>query len=116
MFLTMLKSKLYGIRITDADLKCSGSITIDPLMLDWAAIREFEQVHVLDIENGERFITYVIKGKQGDVIVNGAAARLVTIGDPLIILTYGIFDSSESYYASGYPNKFDGSKFQRLVK
>jgi aspartate 1-decarboxylase len=80
--------------------------------MEKAGLEEYEQVHVLDIANGQRFVTYVIKGEAGEMKVNGAAAKLVTIGDPLIVLAYGIFNqlSAEYEWAAEYPKKFDGRK------
>ena len=85
---TMLKSKIHRATVTGADIEYEGSITLDPTLMEAADITEFEQVHVVDITNGSRLVTYAIKGEPGDVILNGAAARLVTTGDLVIILTY----------------------------
>ena len=73
----MMKSKIHRATITGADLNYVGSITLDPRLMELADLMEHEQVHVLDIDNGARFETYVIRGGPGDVIINGAAARLV---------------------------------------
>ena len=73
----MMKSKIHRATITGADLNYVGSITLDPRLMELADLMEHEQVHVLDIDNGARFETYVIRGGPGDVILNGAAARLV---------------------------------------
>ena len=78
---TMLKSKIHRATVTDSDLHYVGSITIDAELLEAADILEHEQVHVLDIDNGARFETYAIEGGPGDVILNGAAARLILILD-----------------------------------
>ena len=113
MQLTKLKSKLYGIKVTDADIACDGSITIDSALMIKAALQEYEQVHVLDIANGQRFVTYVIEGEAGEMKVNGAAAKLVTIGDPLIVLAYmNVNWAGEGmvYEEAGYPKKVDGRK------
>ena len=113
MQIMMLKSKIYGIKVTEADLACDGSITIDVNLMSKAGILPYEQVHVLDIANAHRFVTYAITGEPGEMKVNGAAAKLVTIGDPLIILAYvGIDFASEGvfYEHSGYPRKVDGRK------
>ena len=108
MQITMLKSKVYGIKVTDADIACDGSITIDSTLMQKACILPYEQVHVLDIANAARFVTYAIVGEPGEMKVNGAAAKLVTIGDPLIILTYAGFDDILEYGKSGLPWKVDG--------
>jgi aspartate 1-decarboxylase len=78
---TMMKSKVHRATITGANLEYVGSITLDRELMDLADIREFEQVAVLDIDNGVRFETYAMEGGPGDVILNGAAARLVQPGD-----------------------------------
>lgn len=94
---TMCKSKIHRATVTDADLEYEGSITIDPLLLEAANIRLYEQVHVVDVNNGERFVTYAIEGRRGsgDVVVNGAAARLVQRGDTVIIFAYAEYDEAE---------------------
>jgi aspartate 1-decarboxylase len=91
----MMKSKIHRATITGADLNYVGSITLDPRLMELADIRENEQVHVLDIDNGARFETYAIKGGPGDIIVNGAAARLVHRGDKIIVITYAQYDEVE---------------------
>ena len=95
MLRTMLKSKIHRATVTGSDLHYVGSITIDRDVLEAADIREHEQVHVLDIDNGARFETYVIPGGPGDVILNGAAARLVHPGDKVIVITYAQYDEAE---------------------
>jgi len=92
---TMMKSKIHRATITGANLDYVGSITLDRELMDLADIREFEQVAVLDIDNGARFETYVMEGAPGDVILNGAAARLVQPGDRVIVITYGTYDEVE---------------------
>ena len=87
MHRTMMKSKIHRATITGADLNYVGSITLDTRLMELADIMEHEQVHVLDIDNGARFETYVIRGGPGDVILNGAAARLVHTGDRVIVIT-----------------------------
>ena len=91
----MMKSKIHRARVTDANLHYVGSITLDTRLMELADIREHEQVHVLDIDNGARFETYVIPGGPGDVILNGAAARLVHPGDKVIVITYAQYDEAE---------------------
>ena len=91
----MMKSKIHRATITGADLNYVGSITLDTRLMELADIREHEQVHVLDIDNGARFETYVIRGGPGDVILNGAAARLVHPGDKVIVITYAQYDEAE---------------------
>ena len=100
MFRTMMKSKVHRATITGANLDYVGSITLDRTLMDLADIREFEQVAVLDIDNGVRFETYAMEGGPGDVILNGAAARLVQPGDRIIVITYANYDEAElSVYA-----------------
>ena len=93
----MMKSKIHRMTVTDANLNYVGSITLDPELLALADIREWEQVAVVDIDNGNRFETYVILGVpgSGDCCLNGAAARLVHPGDKVIIITYADFDDAE---------------------
>lgn len=93
----MLKSKIHRATVTDADLNYVGSITVDRDLLDAADIRPYEQVEVLNINNGARFTTYAIEGPAGagGICLNGAAARLAQPGDLVIVLTYADFDESE---------------------
>ncbi len=93
----MMKSKIHRMTVTDANLNYVGSITLDPDLLDAADIREWEQVVIVDIDNGARFETYVILGERGggDCCLNGAAARLVHRGDKVIIITYADLDDAE---------------------
>ena len=94
---TMLKSKIHRATVTDCDLHYVGSITIDRDLLDAADMLEHEQVHVVDIDNGSRFETYVIAGERGSgtMQVNGAAARLVHRGDTIIVFSYAAYDAAE---------------------
>ncbi len=91
----MMKSKIHRATVKGADLNYIGSITLDPELMALADIREHEQVHVLDIDNGARFETYAITGGPGDVILNGAAARLVHTGDKVIVITYADYEEAE---------------------
>ena len=93
----MLKSKIHRATVTDANLNYVGSITIDRDLMDEADILPFEQVAIVDINNGARFETYAIEGPRGggDICLNGAAARLVHPGDLVIILTYAQFDAAD---------------------
>jgi aspartate 1-decarboxylase len=94
----MLKSKIHRVRITEANIDYEGSITIDKQLMEAADILPYEQVHVLDVNNGARFTTYAIEGERGsgEICVNGAAARLVTKGDTAIILTYTNVEENET--------------------
>jgi aspartate 1-decarboxylase len=93
----MLKSKIHRATITGSDLHYVGSITIDQDLLDAADIREHEQVHVVDVDNGARFETYTISGERGsgEMCVNGAAARLVHNGDTIIVISYAEYSEEE---------------------
>jgi aspartate 1-decarboxylase len=93
----MCKSKIHRATVTDADLNYEGSVTIDGSLLDAAGILEYEQVHVVNVANGARFETYAMRGtdNSGEVVVNGAAARLVQPGDSVIIFSYGSFAEGE---------------------
>lgn len=90
MLLNLMKAKIHRARVTEANLAYEGSITIDKSLLEASGIFAHEQVHVVDIDNGERFVTYVIEGKPGSgtMCVNGAAARLVSPGDRIIVIAY----------------------------
>ena len=94
---TMLKSKIHRATVTDCDLHYVGSITIDPDLLEAADIREFEQLAVVDVDNGARFETYAIAGAagSGELKINGAAARLVHRGDTVIVLSYAAYEPDE---------------------
>jgi aspartate 1-decarboxylase len=94
---SMCKSKIHRATVTDANLAYEGSITLDPVLMAAADILEYEKVHVVNIANGARFETYVITGVEdsGDVVLNGAAARLVQPGDKVIIMSYAEYDESE---------------------
>ena len=98
---TMLKSKIHRATVTGSDLHYVGSITIDQDLLDAADIREHEQVHVVDVDNGARFETYTISGERGsgEICINGAAARLVHTGDTIIVISYAEYSEEdlESY-------------------
>ncbi len=91
----MLKSKIHRAVVTSTDLHYEGSITVDAELMALADIREWEQVAVLDIDNGARFETYAIPGSGGQMQVNGAAAHLVEVGHRIIVLTYAEFTDAE---------------------
>lgn len=91
----MLKSKIHRATVTEADLNYIGSISLDPDLMAAADILEHEQVAVLDIDNGARFETYAITGQPGQVCLNGAAARLVHVGDKVIVITYAEYEPAE---------------------
>src|ERR1043165_10202023 len=93
----MLKSKIHRATVTDCDLSYVGSITVDPDLLEASDILEFEQVAVVDVDNGARFETYTIAGERGsgEIKVNGAAARLVHPGDTIIVISYAQYSRTE---------------------
>lgn len=94
----VIKSKLHRVTVTQADLNYVGSITIDEALMEAANIIEGEKVQILDINNGERFETYVISGprESGCICLNGAAARKVQVGDIVIIASYALMDFEEA--------------------
>ncbi|GAB5525988.1 MAG: aspartate 1-decarboxylase [Roseivirga sp.] len=98
MQIEVFKSKIHRVRVTQAELHYVGSITLDEDLMDAANIIENEKVQIVNVDNGERFETYVIKGERGAGIccLNGPAARKVQVGDVIIIVTYGIMDYEEA--------------------
>lgn len=92
----MLKSKIHRATITDSNIDYEGSITIDRKLMEEADILPYEQVQVLDINSGSRFTTYAIEGGPGEICINGAAARLVSVGDLVIILSYCHLNDEEA--------------------
>ncbi len=98
MLLEFLNSKIHRATVTDANLNYVGSITIDETLLKAANMKEWQKVEILDINNGERFQTYIIKGEpnSGQICLNGAAARKVQPGDKVIIVTYAYFEANEA--------------------
>ena len=94
MQIEVLKSKIHRVKISESNLHYIGSITIDEDLMDAANLIENEKVHVLDIENGERLETYVIRGTRGSgmICMNGPAARRVDVGDTIIVLSYAFMD------------------------
>ncbi len=98
MNVEIVKSKIHRVKVTGADLNYIGSITIDKDLMDAANILEGEKIQVVNNNNGERFITYVIPGSRGsgEITVNGAAARKVSVGDILILITYASLNIEEA--------------------
>ena len=98
MQIEVLKSKIHRVAVTQADLNYIGSITIDEDLMDAAGLIEGERVYIYNINNGERFDTYVIKGERGSgkICLNGAAARLVQVGDLVIIVSYATMDFEQA--------------------
>lgn len=97
MQLTMLKAKLHQARVTHSELEYEGSCAIDGVLLDTAGIREYEQIQIYNMANGQRFTTYAIRAEDGSgvISVNGAAAHKAAPGDRVIICAYGVFDQAE---------------------
>jgi aspartate 1-decarboxylase len=98
MFIEVLKSKIHNVTITGANLHYIGSVSIDEDLMDASNIIENEKVQVLNINNGERLETYVIKGRRGssEICMNGPAARKVAVGDIVIIMSYANIDFQEA--------------------
>ena len=98
MLIKVLKSKIHRVRVTQANLNYVGSITIDEDLMDAAGMIEGEKVQILDINNGERLETYIIKGERGTgcICLNGAAARKVQVDDLVIIVSYALMDFEEA--------------------
>ena len=98
MMIEVLKSKLHCVTVTEANLNYMGSITIDEDLMDAANLIAGEKVQIVNNNNGERFETYIIKGKRGSgcVCLNGAAARKVQVGDVVIIIAYALMDFEEA--------------------
>ena len=98
MLIEVLKSKIHRVSVTEANLNYVGSITIDEALLEAANILEGEKVQIMDINNGERLETYIIKGRRGSgcICLNGAAARKVAVGDLVIIVSYALMDFEEA--------------------
>lgn len=98
MTVEMLKGKIHRATVTQAELDYVGSITVDEELLNAAGILEYEKVQIVDINNGNRFETYTISGEPGSgmICLNGAAARCVSVGDKIIIMSYAGYDSSEA--------------------
>lgn len=98
MLIEVLKSKIHKVTVTEANLHYIGSVTIDEELMDASGIIENEKVQVLNINNGERIETYVIRGDRGSgkICLNGPAARKVVVGDVIIIMSYALMESSEA--------------------
>ncbi|OFX80022.1 MAG: aspartate 1-decarboxylase [Bacteroidetes bacterium GWE2_29_8] len=98
MYIQVLKSKIHRVQVTDANLDYIGSITIDQELMNAANLIEGEKVHIFNLNNGERFETYIIKGEKGSgtIGLNGPAARKVLIGDIIIIVSYATMDFEEA--------------------
>ena len=117
MMIEVLKSKIHRVRVTEANLNYVGSITIDEELMEAANMIEGEKVQILDINNGERFETYIIKGERGSgcICLNGAAARKVAVDDLVIIVSYALmyFEEAKTFKPSVI---FPDSATNKLVK
>jgi aspartate 1-decarboxylase len=114
MQIQVVKSKIHRVKVTGADLNYIGSITIDEVLLEASNIIEGEKVSIVNINNGERFETYAIKGARnsGEITLNGPAARKVHKGDIIIIISYGTLDFEEAKTFKPslvFPNENDNS-------
>lgn len=96
MNITLLKAKIHRATVTGADIDYEGSIAIDRQLLKAANLREFELVDIYNCNNGERFSTYIFQGEPGQIVLNGAAARLVVPGDEVIIAAYAQMNEAEA--------------------
>ena len=98
MQLNMLKAKIHRASVTHAELHYEGSCAIDGRLLDIAGIREYEQIHIYNVNSGHRFVTYAIRAEEGSGIisVNGAAAHRAKVGDLVIICAYGVYEEAEA--------------------
>lgn len=118
MQITVLKGKIHRAVVTQAELHYVGSITVDEDLMDAAGIYEYEQVQVVDIENGNRFETYVIKGERGTGVIclNGAAARCVQVGDHVILMAYALMTPEElSEYAPKVVFVDDKNRIEKIA-
>ena len=119
MIMTMLKGKVHRATVVQAELDYVGSITIDEALMEASGICEYEQVQIVDINNGQRFETYVIAGERnsGMICLNGATARMVQVGDKIIIMCYAGMSSEEM---NGYAPKVvfvdDENKVKRITR
>ena len=98
MILTLCKSKIHRVRVTEAELYYEGSLTVDTDLLKASGILPYEKVQVVNVNNGDRFETYIIPGQAGSGVIclNGPAARLGSVGDEIIVIAYAEFDEAEA--------------------
>ena len=116
MMRSMLKCKIHRVTVTDAQLHYEGSVTVDRTLMDAAGLVEYEQVHIWNVDNGNRFTTYVIEGEadSGVICLNGAAARQVSKGDLVIIASFGTYEEKE--LANFQPTMVYVDKANRISK
>ena len=118
MIMTMLKGKIHRATVLQAELDYVGSITIDEALMEASGICEYEQVQIVDINNGQRFENYVIAGERGSgmICLNGAAARMVQVGDKIIIMCYaGMMPEEMTGYAPKVVFVDDENKVKRIT-
>lgn len=115
MTVTLLKSKIHRATVTGADLNYEGSISIDAKLCEAAHLTPFERVEIYNCNNGERFATYVIYGKEGEICLNGAAARRVHKGDLVIIAAYAGFDQAEAFKYKPQLVMVDGKNAIKMI-
>lgn len=119
MIMTMLKGKIHRATVVQAELDYVGSITIDEALMEASGISEYEQVQIVDVNNGQRFETYVIAGERnsGMICLNGAAARMVQVGDKIIIMCYcGMSPDEMEGYAPKVVFVDDENKVSRITR
>lgn len=117
MQIQMLKCKLHRATVTDADLNYEGSISIDPKLCEAAGLHKFEKVDIYNCNNGARFSTYVIHGKENEICLNGAAARLVHRGDLVIIASYcSVEESKASSHEATVVLVGEGNRIKKIAK
>lgn len=102
MYRVLCRAKVHGLTVTEANVDYEGSLTLDERLMDRAGLSPYEQVHVLNLNNGSRLETYLIAGQRdsGVVCLNGAAARLGVVGDRLIVLAYGWYNEDEAEHVN----------------
>lgn len=119
MIMTMLKGKIHRATVVQAELDYVGSITIDEALMEASGISEYEQVQIVDVNNGQRFETYVIAGERnsGMICLNGAAARMVQVGDKIIIMCYcGMLPDEMEGYAPKVVFVDEENKVSRITR
>lgn len=98
MLINVLKSKIHRVKVTNTNLEYEGSCAIDHTLLFEANIRPYEQIHIYNVNNGERFSTYAIPGEEGEIDLRGSAARKAMTGDIVIICTYGMISEDQNWH------------------
>ncbi len=98
MLINVLKSKIHRVKVTNTNLEYEGSCAIDHTLLVEANIRPYEQIHIYNVNNGERFSTYAIPGDEGEIDLRGSAARKAMVGDIVIICTYGMISEDQDWH------------------